>query len=850
MKSLDLIIETALTPQLNTIAINRNANNTEKYIRVIKFLQEYHETNIGPLKDVELKALNEQVVHVDSSKLTPVGTTVDVAGYKAKNAKKILDIVKKSEKVRKELTNTSYNFISGNVQGQIIQARNTGKLDSVKFNKWTNKTADAFFQKIITQDPNYKAENTQARLNSGYVFDKSNANHEWYDYEILCTDDTGRSVALMRFDPNGTVKIMPDTLSTVNAFTYKVIGNKISVYSTMDSKEPILTGTQNDYTIMFKFNNKFLSADFDPYKGAGFLRSLWLDLTGVKRKYETKFKNQKEYEHSWDKWQDRTQSVLDWLGLIPGYGDIIDLINGIWYFARGKNLQGVLSFIAIIPVVGSVITRGFKASMQSLKLGGKTGINALEAIFSQGPRAWLRGARETLVEYFRRNRASRAAVRSFISQIGPAITSGLASLRNVVRNLRGRSLVGWVGRVIDDLVNTYGRRLLDWADNLSHRLEDVLRAADNTSDLVVAGSKVEAEVVGYVANRSIRQVLKGLTVQLADNASRFIKFLYNVVGKKWFDAFGRSMIDSFIQYVKRQPARFFTALATTTGGARILVDAATNYFSRAGGGRLLVEYLLQNGEIFQRYLPDLYERFGGRAINNLTEQEITQIVTEWGQVLVARITQDAGPQLRQLLNDLILQPLSRNVDALNKVVDEALIDCIREGNAMYKIWCMSFWNKIRAALPGRIMRFYDATKIIFVRYDFKGGKIFELEGTVGKWVKEAFEKSPILNKYIGGLIRGFLRILDGLLNLKRLDVFYNEFQDFFEKIGVDSDNVDEKQGVIASTLLYIMGTWPFDLIKGLIGFGSEVITPSDLGQDKSIPEIPMVKNQRFKTKTK
>jgi hypothetical protein len=86
-----------------------------------------------------------------------------------------------------------------------------------------------------------------------------------------------------------------------------------------------------------------------------------------------------------------------------------------------------------------------------------------------------------------------------------------------------------------------------------------------------------------------------------------------------------------------------------------------------------------------------------------------------------------------------------------------------------------------------------------------------------------------------------------MLNLKRLDVYYNEFRDFFEKIGVDSDNIDEKQGVIATLLAYVFGTWPFKMIEEAIGFGNEVINPGDLGQFKAASEIPMVKQQKFTT---
>lgn len=62
---------------------------------------------------------------------------------------------------------------------------------------------------------------------------------------------------------------------------------------------------------------------------------------------------------------DKFQTLLDWLGLIPGYGDILDAINAIIYFARGKYFEGTLSLIAVIPVAGSALKLGFKGMSES-----------------------------------------------------------------------------------------------------------------------------------------------------------------------------------------------------------------------------------------------------------------------------------------------------------------------------------------------------------------------------------------------------------------------------------------------------------------------------------------------------
>lgn len=60
------------------------------------------------------------------------------------------------------------------------------------------------------------------------------------------------------------------------------------------------------------------------------------------------------------------QTILDWVGFIPGYGDILDAINAAIYFARGKQLEGYLSLIAIVPIVGSGLKLGFKGAIQSI----------------------------------------------------------------------------------------------------------------------------------------------------------------------------------------------------------------------------------------------------------------------------------------------------------------------------------------------------------------------------------------------------------------------------------------------------------------------------------------------------
>jgi hypothetical protein len=69
------------------------------------------------------------------------------------------------------------------------------------------------------------------------------------------------------------------------------------------------------------------------------------------------------------------QTILDWAGFIPGYGDIIDAINAIIYFSRGKTIDGFLSLVAVVPIAGSAIKLALKGTMQSI--GGAMAFNKI-----------------------------------------------------------------------------------------------------------------------------------------------------------------------------------------------------------------------------------------------------------------------------------------------------------------------------------------------------------------------------------------------------------------------------------------------------------------------------------------
>ena len=112
------------------------------------------------------------------------------------------------------------------------------------------------------------------------------------------------------------------------------------------------------------------------------------DYTPGSPEYE-KRETQREKMSQVDRWEviDYIQIVLDFLGFIPGFGDIIDLINALIYFYREKYVDGALSLVAIIPVVGSFMKFGLKGAFKSMT-AGMDGAKIIKKALAGDPLAW------------------------------------------------------------------------------------------------------------------------------------------------------------------------------------------------------------------------------------------------------------------------------------------------------------------------------------------------------------------------------------------------------------------------------------------------------------------------------
>lgn len=153
-----------------------------------------------------------------------------------------------------------------------------------------------------------------------------------------------------------------------------------------------------------------------------------IDANELERYKKKKAKSDSEYG------MDIFQTILDWLGFIPGYGDIIDAINAIMYFSRGKNIDGFLSLIAIIPVVGSGIKLSFKGAIQSIQ-----GTIAFNKVLKQAKA----GNITALADFYRKalemGKLDKVQLRQ-IAQYGDTTAAALLGLKQNILSTAGKGV--------------------------------------------------------------------------------------------------------------------------------------------------------------------------------------------------------------------------------------------------------------------------------------------------------------------------------------------------------------------------------------------------------------------------
>lgn len=864
MNSLDLIIKESLKPDLQVLSKNKNHILTEHtkqvddQIAALKFLYEFHLKHIGPIHPVERLALKEQMVRVKQKSLlteqiaprlpkpdsTALFSTSDSTTAPTISTQQFADsLVDKTNTVRANV-DTLKTFIlqSKQIQDklnyqQILNQQNqqdfeqawrkagtgtpgtltTGAFNGRKLSRWSNRAADELFHSIIEKDPSFNSNKTGNLVFSGFQGDVRNEKDQIYNYAITAQDEGGKSICIMIFYPNGNVGITPD-LAPVSMqkgksmLRWRLNGDVVEIISNTEEAKPVLLCTAKQYVLICKVNPEIVDKNYDPFKGEIFtLRAAFLSLKGYEQDLDNMYATQQQYDASDDSMMDTVQSIADWAGLIPGWGDIIDLVNGLVYWLRNKPFEACLSWIAMIPVVGSVISKGLRGFFNSLKFGGKNGIQILNSFIRSGGglTGLFKGLMQAIAEYLKKNKAQRKQVLEWFKKmksIGDVVMSTIRGIRDWCKDRFG---FNWIAEVLttmeaklSDLPKTLG--------DMTTTMEDVVNNLD-TANAIIVSAKAEQQAAEKLAQGSIRggrnKVVKDALMNLvakapslALNSGFMNRFFYRILGPKWWDAYARSITYSFIKYAQRDTRKFIATIATTPEGRNIIKP----YLRELIGNKETLSALFKQ-------IPDLARSASAKATANQQANLVIKYFDDLPETEIASFFENIRTVLYSGGTGALANTGKNMYSAL---VNNVIIDCVKQGSAMFRIFCESTWSSLRAAMPDRIAQFTEAKGLPYLKYDFTGGfnPVRNVSTAVTKWIAEATTGWGALN-FIPTLINGVIKTLTELFNTKRLDVYYNELRDYFEKLGIDDDNIDEVNG------------FTFGAISGALIWGFKLLLP-------------------------
>jgi hypothetical protein len=251
------------------------------------------------------------------------------------------------------------------------------------------------------------------------------------------------------------------------------------------------------------------------------------------------------------------ETTLEWLGFIPGYGDLIDAGLAIWYFSQGKTLDGILSMIAVIPMAGSVIKAAFKGA-----------INATGGSY-KFYRLWKKatnGNIDDLANFYKKAIEDGYLTKTQLRLIagkGDEIAKLLISSKSVIR--KHETLVGMTGtnvtalmKQIDDIAaairNTTAKPI---RQSLISKLGKTIKKATGT------GAAKLANVAASISTLGAWPIAKRLVKKLGIfNSTTSMKRLKGAMDVRWARKIEQSptLVTAMLRSTTRLPSAQLTAL--------------------------------------------------------------------------------------------------------------------------------------------------------------------------------------------------------------------------------------------------------------------------------------------------
>ena len=224
-----------------------------------------------------------------------------------------------------------------------------------------------------------------------------------------------------------------DLLSSNNIFLFTNNGIEVGKYSDpelgtiyiqsdgnaeIESMQKVVPWVYNKQTSTLSVNNKKL----------GLRKREKLDPEALSQREKEKQETDKNSA------LDVFQTILDWAGFIPGYGDILDALNAVIYFMRGKQLEGYLSLIAVVPVVGSGLKLAFKGVIQSI--GGSVAFSKILKQAQKGNVTGLADFYRIALDSGKLNKVQLAKLAEYGDEVARLLVSGKSGIAKIEQALK------------------------------------------------------------------------------------------------------------------------------------------------------------------------------------------------------------------------------------------------------------------------------------------------------------------------------------------------------------------------------------------------------------------------------
>jgi len=374
-----------------------------------------------------------------------------------------------------------------------------------------------------------------------------------------------------------------------------------------------------------------------------------------------------------EKWVDRIHTALDWAGWIPGYGDIADVINSIWYFAEGEYFEALLSAIAIIPLVGSAM----KATIK-----GAIGIAG----------ASVKGFSRILRNSFKTNDTYK--VWDAIINSGKLSKADLKDLGNGLDSLRGifrkasdytKDLPG--GQAISKQLDDFS----GWMKNSRKNIDELSAASKTAADNLAAKGASLNKTISQATDVGLGAARKVVSYIPAVKAEGLFKRLR---GMAWFPE------KKLVQLAKGMEKRFIKNMAHPTKMMALLKTTPNP-------GALMTKMLDVKGfeKIVKQEYPELFEN-ATRQIKDASGN-IQTVTTSFLKTNIDELLMNSRNSER-LTN--IFREASKNSGVWREVTDDVARHAISNDSPVWNLYKTDALKALGTTLDYRYMKgFWDTS---------------------------------------------------------------------------------------------------------------------------------------------